>query len=305
MIELVVKYPERVDKYIANNSDITRNDIKLLIQEGAVFVDGIKVNKPKFEVKENQLIKVIKVIDKEINIIPENIELNIIYDDEYLCIIDKPSGLVVHPSPGHTSKTLVNGLLYHFKNNLSNENGLLRPGIVHRIDKDTSGLLIIAKNNLVHNKLAEMFATHNVNRKYLAICDGILEDKKLRLNLPIGRSVKDRQKMTITNINSKPAITNVTLLKSFYLNNQPKSLVKCELETGRTHQIRVHLKYIKNPVYGDPLYNKEVDNFGQRLHAYKLEFFHPITSQAMSFYSMPPKEFEIADFDYDEFLKGE
>nr|WP_318033144.1 RluA family pseudouridine synthase [Mycoplasmopsis cynos] len=266
MIELIVKYPERVDKYIANNSDITRNDIKLLIQEGAVFVDGIKVNKPKFEVKENQLIKVIKVIDKEINIIPENIELNIIYDDEYLCIIDKPSGLVVHPSPGHTSKTLVNGLLYHFKNNLSNENGLLRPGIVHRIDKDTSGLLIIAKNNLVHNKLAEMFATHNVNRKYLAICDGILEDKKLRLNLPIGRSVKDRQKMTITNINSKPAITNVTLLKSFYLNNQPKSLVKCELETGRTHQIRVHLKYIKNPVYGDPLYNKEVDNFGQRLH---------------------------------------
>ncbi|MCU9936900.1 RluA family pseudouridine synthase [Mycoplasmopsis cynos] len=304
MIELIVKYPERVDKYIANNSDITRNDIKLLIQEGAVFVDGIKVNKPKFEVKENQLIKVIKVIDKEINIIPENIELNIIYDDEYLCIIDKPSGLVVHPSPGHTSKTLVNGLLYHFKNNLSNENYLLKYRIVHRIDKDTSGLLIIAKNNLVHNKLAEMFATHNVNRKYLAICDGILEDKKLRLNLPIGRSVKDRQKMTITNINSKPAITNVTLLKSFYLNNQPKSLVKCELETGRTHQIRVHLKYIKNPVYGDPLYNKEVDNF-ERLHAYKLEFFHPITNQAMSFYSTPPKEFEIADFDYDEFLKGE
>ncbi|SYV96746.1 Pseudouridine synthase [Mycoplasmopsis edwardii] len=304
-MEIVVKYKERIDKYISNNSEISRNDIKLLIEEGAVFVDDIKVNKPKFEVHEGQFIKVIKLIDKEIHVEPEKMDLNIIYDDEYLCIIDKPSGLVVHPSPGHASGTLVNGLLYHFKNNLSNENGLLRPGIVHRIDKDTSGLLVIAKNNQVHNLLAMKFAEHDINRKYLAIADGILEDKKMRLNLPIGRSQQDRQKMTVTNLNSKNAITNVTLLKSFYIDNKPKSLIKCELETGRTHQIRVHMKYIGNPIYGDPMYNKNVDEFGQRLHAYKLEFEHPITGKYLEFYSKPPVEFEVSEFDFDEFLKGE
>ncbi|AKF41393.1 ribosomal large subunit pseudouridine synthase D [Mycoplasmopsis canis UFG4] len=305
MVELIVKYKDRIDKYISNNSEISRNDIKALIEEGAVYVDQMQVNKPKFEVRENQVIKIVKLIDKELKIEPEKMDLNIVYDDEFICIIDKPSGLVVHPSPGHSSGTLVNGLLYHFKNNLSNENGLLRPGIVHRIDKDTSGLLVIAKNNEVHNLLAQKFAEHDINRKYIAICDGILEDKKMRLKLPIGRNSQDRQKMAVTNLNSKEAITNVTLLKSFYINNQPKSLIKCELETGRTHQIRVHMQYIGNPIYGDPMYNKNIDEFGQRLHAYKLEFEHPITKKQMEFYSMPSKEFEVADFDFKEFLKGE
>lgn len=305
MIELVVEYKERIDKYISNNSKISRRDIKALIQEGLVFVDQMKVLKPKFEVREGQQIKIIKLIDRVVDIKPEKMDLKIIYDDQYLSVIEKPSGLVVHPSPGHDSGTLVNGLLYHFKNNLSNENGLLRPGIVHRIDKDTSGLLLIAKTNEVHRILSEKFAQHQVNRKYIAICDGILEDKRLRLNLPIGRHHADRQKHTVTNINSKAAITNVTLLKSFYLDNKPKSLVKCELETGRTHQIRVHLQYIGNPIYGDPMYNKKISEFGQYLHAYNLEFEHPITKKEMKFYSFPPSEFNLAEYNYEEFIKGE
>lgn len=229
-------------------------------------------------------------------------DLNIVYEDEYLCVINKPSGLIVHPAPGHYDNTLVNGLLYHFKNNLSNENGLLRPGIVHRIDKDTSGLLIIAKTNEVHNILSKNFKNHDISREYIAIVDGILEDKKLKLDLPIGRDVKNRQMMSVTNQNSKHAITNVELLNTFYLDGYPKSLVKCVLETGRTHQIRVHLAYIKNPVYGDPIYGKKVDDFNQRLHAYKLTFLHPINNKKIVLFAEPPKEFEIANFKFQELM---
>ncbi|QNM93607.1 RluA family pseudouridine synthase [Mycoplasma sp. Pen4] len=305
MIELEVKYSERIDKYISNHSEISRNDIKQLIEEKAVFVDGVVVNKPKFTVKEGQIIKVTRVIDKEIHVIPQEMELEILYDDDYLCVLNKPSGLTVHPAPGHVDNTLVNGLLYHFKNNLSNENGLLRPGIVHRIDKDTSGLLIIAKTNEAHKLLAEKFADHSIHRSYIAIADGILESNKMKLILPIGRSQKDRLKMEVTNNNSKHAVTNITLLKSFYLDNLPKSLIKCELETGRTHQIRVHLSHIKNPIYGDPVYNKPIDDFGQRLHAYKLVFEHPITKETMTFFAKPPKEFEVSGFDFKEFFEEE
>ncbi|WP_044888969.1 RluA family pseudouridine synthase [Mycoplasmopsis glycophila] len=302
MIELIVKYKDRIDKYVSNNTEISRNDIQQLIEENVVSVDGMIINKPKFQVREGQLIKIERVIDKEIKIEPQEMELNIVYEDEHLCVIDKPTGLIVHPAPGHYEKTLVNGLLYHFKNNLSNENGLLRPGIVHRIDKDTSGLLIIAKNNESHKLLAEMFAEHKIQRSYVAICDGIIEDKKLKLDLPIGRNPKDRQKMAVTNQNSKHAITYVTLLNTFYLDNLPKSLIKCELETGRTHQIRVHLAYIKNPIYGDPIYNKYVDEQGQRLHAYKLTFLHPLLNKRITLYSKPPKDFDVANFDFDQFI---
>ncbi|MEA4206444.1 RluA family pseudouridine synthase [Mycoplasma sp. 1199] len=303
MIELVVKYPERIDKYISNNTEISRNDIKQLIDERVVTVDDVLVNKPKFMVREGQVIKISRVLDKEIKVVPKQMDLDIVYDDEYLCVINKPTGMTVHPAPGHYEDTLVNGLLYHFKNNLSDQNGLLRPGIVHRIDKDTSGLLVIAKTNEVHNKLSELFATHEIKRSYLAICDGVLESKKLKLVLPIGRNAKDRLKMEVTDINAKPATTHVTLLKTFYIDNLPKSLVKCELETGRTHQIRVHMAYIKNPIYGDPVYNKYVDENGQRLHAYKLELHHPMTGKEMVFYSKPPHDFDVADFNFDEFIK--
>ncbi|QGZ97813.1 RluA family pseudouridine synthase [Mycoplasma sp. NEAQ87857] len=305
MLNLKVNYQERIDKYIANNSDISRNDARLLIEEKAVTVNGVIVNKPKFQVYEGQEIHISRVIDKTIDVLPQQMDLNIVYEDEHLCVIDKPSGMIVHPAPGHKDNTLVNGLLYHFKNNLSNENGLLRPGIVHRIDKDTSGLLIIAKTNEVHKLLADMFFDHQIKRSYIAICDGVIQDKKLKLDLPIGRNVKDRQKMAVTNTNSKHAITYVTLLSTFYLDNLPKSLVKCELETGRTHQIRVHLNYIKNPIYGDPIYNRYVDEFGQRLHAYKLKFTHPITKKEIVLFSNVPEEFNVSHYDFQEFFKEE
>ncbi|CRH54975.1 putative pseudouridine synthase [Chlamydia trachomatis] len=272
MLKLIVNYSERIDKYITNNSSITRNDIQELIKEGAVFVNGTKINKNKFVVKENDEIKVIKVIDKQINVEEQKIELDIIYENEDYLVINKPSGLVVHPAPGHRDNTLVNSLIYHFKNNLSNVNGLLRMGVVHRIDKDTSGLLIIAKNNSTHNYFASLLKEHKIDRTYLAIVDGKIANKKMHIDLPIGRDIKNRQKYAVTEQNSKNAYTMVEVIKYLKIDNKDKTLVKCNLKTGRTHQIRVHLNYIKHPVYGDPIYNKKVDEFNQRLHAVSLDF---------------------------------
>ncbi|WP_027122644.1 RluA family pseudouridine synthase [Metamycoplasma spumans] len=272
MLKLTVKYAERIDKYIANNSEITRNDIQTLIDEGAVFVNGVKINKNKYIVKENDEIEVIKLLDKQTSVESQNIPLDIIYEcDDYL-IINKPSGMVVHPAPGHHENTLVNALMYHFKNNLSNVNGLLRLGIVHRIDKDTSGLLLVAKNNKAHNYFASLLKQHEIKRTYYAICDNKIPNKILHLDLPIGRDSKNRQKFAVTEQNSKNAYTIVEVLKYLEINGKDKTLVKCNLKTGRTHQIRVHLNYIKHPVYGDPIYNKTVDDFNQRLHAKEMEF---------------------------------
>ncbi|ENY69179.1 Ribosomal large subunit pseudouridine synthase D [Mycoplasmopsis bovigenitalium 51080] len=298
MLKLDVNYKERIDKYISDNSEISRNDAKQLILQGAVFLNNnsIPVNKPNYIVQEGWNITITKLIEKETNIVPTKMDLNIIYEDEDIVILDKPTNLVVHPAPGHYEDTLVNGLLHHFKT-LSNENGLLRPGIVHRIDKDTSGLLIIAKNNETHIKLAEMLKKHEIKRSYIAICDGLIENKITKINLPINRHVNDRKKMTV-NKDGKESITTVYLLKHFYIDKQPKSLVKCELQTGRTHQIRVHLKYIGHPVYGDSVYNKKVDEFNQRLHAYKLEFIHPNTQQNIKVFAAIPNEFNVADFDF-------
>ncbi|WP_427902970.1 RluA family pseudouridine synthase [Metamycoplasma alkalescens] len=272
MLKLIVNYAERIDKYIANNSSITRNDIQQLIQEGAVFVNQIKINKNKYIVKEKDEIEIIRVIDKQINVEEQKIPLEIIYENDDYLVLNKPSGLVVHPAPGHKSNTLVNGLMYHFKNNLSNVNGLLRMGVVHRIDKDTSGLLIIAKNNETHNYFASLLKNHQINRTYLAIVDKKIPNKKLHIDLPIGRDAKNRQKYAVTEQNSKNAFTIIEVLDYLNINNQEKTLVKCNLKTGRTHQIRVHLNYIGHPVYGDPIYNKKVDEFNQRLHAVSLDF---------------------------------
>ncbi|TPR53536.1 RluA family pseudouridine synthase [Metamycoplasma neophronis] len=272
MLKLIAKYADRIDKYIANNSEITRNDIQTLIEEGAVFVNGIKVNKNKYVVKENDEIEVIKLIDKQTKVEGQNIDLDIVYEcDDYL-IINKSSGMVVHPAPGHRDNTLVNALMYHFKNNLSNVNGLLRMGVVHRIDKDTSGLLVIAKNNKSHNYFASLLKNHEIQRTYYAIVDGRIPNKILHLDLPIGRDSKNRQKFAVTEQNSKNAYTIVEVLKYLTVNGQEKTLVKCNLKTGRTHQIRVHLNYIKHPVYADPIYNKKIDDFNQRLHAQELQF---------------------------------
>ncbi|ENY68895.1 Ribosomal large subunit pseudouridine synthaseD [Metamycoplasma auris 15026] len=272
MLRLIATCSERIDKYISSNSNISRNDIQQLISEGAVFVNQRKINKNKFILKEGDEIEIKKVIDKQINLKEQEIPLDIVFENDDYLVINKPSGLVVHPAPGHKENTLVNGLMYHFKNNLSNVNGLLRLGIIHRIDKDTSGLLIVAKNNETHNYFASLLKEHKINRSYIVIVDGKIPNKKIHIDLPIGRDINNRQKFAVTETNSKNAFTAIEVLDYLKINNKDKTLIKCQLKTGRTHQIRVHLNYIGHPVYGDPVYNKKIDDFNQRLHAYSLEF---------------------------------
>ncbi|MBN3535009.1 RluA family pseudouridine synthase [Mycoplasma procyoni] len=294
-IVLEVEYKERIDKYISDNTEISRNDAKdIILNKGVVVNETIVVNKPNFVVSEGQTILIRDIPVKEMNIEPENIPLDIVYEDDDLVVVNKQSGIVVHPAPGNLSGTLVNGLLYHFKNNLSDLNGDMRPGILHRIDKDTSGLLIVAKNNKAHQFLAQELKDHKIKRKYKAIVEGIVTNEITHINLPIGRDPMHRQKMCVIKQNSKEAITHVYLEKLFNYENKNYSLVRCELETGRTHQIRVHMAYIKNPVFGDPLYGKKVDEFNQRLHAYEIEFMHP-NGTMMKFNAPLPKEFEISN----------
>ena len=278
----------RIDKYIAENSDFSRSDIKKLIEGGAIFCNDIAVRKANFKVRDGAKVLITAIIQKEIHAKPESIEIDIIYEDEDIIIINKKSGMVVHPAPGHPGGTLVNALLHHFKN-LSDINGDIRPGIVHRIDKDTSGLLVVAKNNDAHRFLASEIKEHKVERIYLAWTEGRIENKVIHLNLPIGRDTKHRQRMAVQHNHSKEAKTHVYVEKVL----ENKTLVKCELETGRTHQIRVHLAYIKHAIIGDPIYGKKIDDFGQRLHAYKLKLVHPTTKKIMEFKAPVPKEFDI------------
>lgn len=283
-----VEEKERIDKYISTHSDFSRTDIKKLIEAHAVFVDGIPVRKPNFTVNPGNEILITDVIQKEINAVPEDIEIEVVYEDDDIIVINKESGMVVHPAPGHHSGTLVNALLYRFKD-LSDINGAIRPGIVHRIDKDTSGLLVVAKNNDAHRFLAAQLKDHKIERTYLAWVTGRIETKVTHINLPIGRDSKHRQKMAVQLENSKNAVTHVYVEKIL----DKKTLVRCELETGRTHQIRVHLAHIKHPIIGDPIYGHKIDEFGQRLHAYKLKLQHPTTKKIMEFEAQPPKEFEL------------
>ena len=288
LIKITVKYQDRIDKYIAKNSSISRSDTKKLIEEKVIFVDDKLIRKANFRVKENSTIRITKIIYKEINAIPENIKIDVVHEDDDIIIINKKSGMVVHPAPGNYSGTLVNALLFRFKK-LSNINGKIRPGIVHRIDKDTSGLLVVAKHNESHRVLTNDIKNHKIKRTYLCWVKGKMENDVTHINLPIGRDPKNRKKMTITEINSKHAITHVYVEKIL----ENKTLIRCELETGRTHQIRVHLAHIKHPILGDPLYGKKVDDFGQKLHAYKLEFIHPITKKKIKFKVKPPKDFDL------------
>ncbi|MCK5867148.1 MAG: RluA family pseudouridine synthase [Mycoplasmataceae bacterium] len=278
----------RIDKYIADNSDFSRTDIKRLIEGGAVFCNDIAVRKANFKVREGAKVLITSIIQKEINAKPEDIPINVIYEDDDIIIINKKSGMVVHPAPGHPGGTLVNALLHHFKD-LSDINGEIRPGIVHRIDKDTSGLLVVAKNNDAHRFLASEIKEHKVERIYLAWTEGRIENKVLHLDLPIGRDPRHRQKMAVQHNHSKLAKTHVFVEKVL----ENKTLVRCELETGRTHQIRVHLAYIKHAIIGDPIYGKRIDDFGQRLHAYKLKLIHPTTKKEMEFEAPIPEEFNI------------
>ena len=280
----------RIDKYLSDNTDFTRNKIQKLIDDNNILVNGKKI-KNSFKVSYNDEIRIIDE-EKPIKIEAENIPIDIIYEDDDVIVVNKESGMVVHPAPGNYSKTLVNALMFKSKN-LSSLNGEFRPGIVHRIDKDTSGLLIVAKNDKAHAFLADELKDKKIKRKYIALVDGIINHDTGTIDAPIGRDEIDRKKMKVTNINSKSAITNFRVIERY----KRATLIECLLDTGRTHQIRVHMKYINHPVINDPTYGKQLyGDFGQMLHAKEIEFIHPTTKEKMHFECDVPQKFiEILD----------
>lgn len=273
----------RLDKYLVDVLNITRSKVQNLIDNGNVLVND-KVVKNHYIARTDDEIKVDEVVENY-EIKSEKMDLNIVYEDDDLIVINKPSGIVVHPSAGHYTGTLVNGLMYHCK--LSN-NGV-RPGIVHRIDKDTSGLLLVAKNDEAHLNLSEQLKNKTVVRKYMALVTGIINHDTGTIDAPIGRDKYDRKKMSVTDVNSKNAVTNFKVLER--LNDA--TLIECMLETGRTHQIRVHMKYIGYPIVNDPVYGSKnvINDYGQMLHAKTIGFVHPKTKEYMEFDSEIPKEF--------------
>ena len=278
----------RLDKFVASSSiGVSRSMAASLIENGNVLVNG-KASDKKHKLRAGDRVEV-KVPEPEpYEAQPENIPLNIVYEDADLLVVNKPKGMVVHPAAGNRSSTLVNALLYHCGDTLSGINGVLRPGIVHRIDKDTSGLLIVAKNDSAHTALAEQIKAHSFTREYEAVVFGSLRDDSGTVDAPIGRHPVDRKKMCVTQKNSKNAVTH------YYVLNRYKGYthIRCVLETGRTHQIRVHMAYLGHPVAGDPVYgvkNEKVGFSGQCLHARKIGFVHPSTGKYMEFSSdLPP-----------------
>ncbi len=277
----------RIDKYLSDNTKYSRTTINHMLDEDYILVNNKHV-KPSYLLKNGDVISIKEGYIKELSVEPEKMPLDIVYEDNDIMVINKPSGLVVHPGSGNYSHTLVNALMYYTQN-LSHNNGEIRPGIVHRIDKDTSGLILIAKTNESHEILAEEFKNHTIKREYLALLTGVFPHNSATIDAPIGRDTTDRKKMCVTSTNSKKAITNLTVLKRYH----DYTLVKLKLETGRTHQIRVHMKYIGYPIYNDPIYtNKKATKFGQFLHSYTMSFKHPITKKDMYFEAPLPEEFQ-------------
>lgn len=278
----------RLDKFIQEMvlTDASRNHIQGLIKSSKIMVNEQSV-KSGYALKENDIITVQDFEPKKLEIKPVNLDLDIVYEDDDLLVINKPSGLVVHPASSYHKPTLVHGLLYQI-DHLSSINGVIRPGIVHRIDKDTSGLLVVAKNDQAHTFLSELLKTHDIKRRYLAIVYHPFEEPSGTINAPIGRNEKNRLKMSIT-ARGKKAITHFKVL----LNFDNYALISCELETGRTHQIRVHMAYINHPIVGDPMYGpKEVyGDTGQYLHATELSFIHPTKKEHMTFHANMPESF--------------
>jgi 23S rRNA pseudouridine1911/1915/1917 synthase len=282
---------ERIDKYLTSTlEDMSRSYIQKLIGEERVFVDG-KAVKSNFRVVSGGLVTLCMPEVKEAQIAPEDIALDIIYEDADIIVINKHKGLVVHPAPGHESGTLVNALLYHCKDNLSGINGVLRPGIVHRIDRDTTGVIIACKNDIAHRFVAEQLKEHSITRRYQAIVYNTLKTDSGRVEATIGRHPKDRKKMAVNVRNGKSAATNYHLIENL---SDKYAYIECELETGRTHQIRVHMASINHPILGDIVYGPDKNPYhleGQALHAGILGLIHPRTKEYMEFTAPLPEYF--------------
>ncbi len=285
-LEIQVKSDKevRIDSYLAEELSLSRSKVQKLIKEGLVTVNGKKVSSS-YSVKFDDTILIDDDLDYSISVEPQNISLDIVYEDSDLLVVNKASGMVVHPAPGHYEDTLVNALLYRFQLSSGEK---YRPGIVHRLDKDTSGLMLVAKNDFTHEALSRMIANKEVERHYLAIVDGVIKHDTGTIDAPIGRDSNNRQKMAVTDVHGKEAITHFRVLETFHNH----TLVECILETGRTHQIRVHMAYIGFPVSNDPLYGRgKSTEFGQMLHSKSIKFMHPRTGKELFFEVEPPKEF--------------
>ncbi len=287
----IEKGGERIDKYLSEQlEDMTRSHIQKLIKENMVRVNGMTV-KSNFKLSASDQIEVEIPELKEPDILPENIPLDILYEDQDILVVNKPKGMVVHPAPGHYTGTLVNAIMYHCKDNLSGINGVMRPGIVHRIDMDTTGSLLICKNDRAHQALAEQLKEHSITRKYHAIVHGRLKEDEGTIDKPIGRHPIDRKKMSVHCTNGREAVTHYRVLKRF----QQFTYIECQLETGRTHQIRVHMSSIGHPILGDQVYGPAKCPYklqGQTLHAKVLGITHPTTGEYMEFDAPLPDYFQ-------------
>lgn len=279
---------KRIDIYLIDKLDMSRNYIQNLIKKGFILVNEKEV-KSSYLLKKDDVIVINEQKEEPYEIAAENIPLDIVYEDEDVIVVNKPNGMVVHPAVGNKSGTLVNALMHHSQN-LSDINGEFRPGIVHRIDAFTTGLLMVAKNNRAHEILAKQLEEKTITRKYIALVWGVIEEDTGTIDAPIGRDEKNRKKQAVTSINSKKAITHFKVLKRY----KDASLIELKLETGRTHQIRVHMNYINHPVVNDPVYGRKkvINDFGQCLHAKTIGFIHPTTGKYMEFESELPEEFK-------------
>jgi len=281
----------RIDSWVSTMlEDYSRSYIQKLCEDGNVLVNGVQA-KSNLKLKNGDNI-VVNVPEPEmLDVVAENIPIDIVYEDEYIIVINKPKGMVVHPAVGNYSGTLVNALMHHCGDSLSDINGVIRPGIVHRIDKDTSGLLVVAKSNQAHENLSKKLKTHDIRREYIALVDGIIYENNGRIDAPIGRHPLERKKMSVNLNNGRDAITHFKVLERF----TTATYLELKLETGRTHQIRVHLSYIDHPVIGDVAYGRKKQRFktqGQALHALRLQFEHPITGVNMLFETSIPDYFQ-------------
>ena len=293
---------ERLDVFLARRMEISRSSAATLIEDGRVTLDGKLLTK-KTKLKEGDTVTVLVPPPESIEAVPQEIPLSIVYEDDDIVVIDKPQGMVVHPAPGNPDGTLVNALLYHCRDSLSGIGGAIRPGIVHRIDKDTSGLLVVAKNDIAHRVLSDALKVHDVRRVYFAIVLGNLREEHGTVDAPIGRHPQDRKRMAVlrgAGVRAREAVTHYEVIDRFFADGESFSLVRCSLETGRTHQIRVHMASIGHPLLGDPVYGGAKTRFearhpkyfgGQMLHAGQLSFVHPCSGAAVSFEAPIPENF--------------